>query len=245
MVVSGRGWVSCPFLWSTARWRIRSRRRSGCVHRPAQAGRGICPGRDRRSFLPDRCVRPGVGKLLPPLAYGPLPHTFPRWGCLGCVRRVRRLPGPGAGRWVRGVCLWSVRDRSRRVRGLALGVRLVLPLLNFLALLLDLGHRHGNTPPCNMAYLNGASVGGLLHLLHGLGAAVRAGRAGGIGSAGDVGDIVGYLGGGASPVPLTLDQLFFQLGRHDTLGLPLSRPATLIGLIPFFNLGHDIRLLKK
>ena len=104
-----------------------------------------------------------------------------------------------------------------------------------------------------MAYLNDASVGGLLHLLHGLGAAVRTGRAGGVGGGGDVGDIVGYLGGGASPAPLLLDQLFFQLGRHDALGLLSSRPAVflfafslnLIGLIPFFNLGHDIRLLKK
>ena len=148
--------------------------------------------------------------------------------------------------------IWS---RGRCVRGLVLAGGPLPPFFDFLPLLLGLDNGPGHTLLYRMAYINGGGMGDLLHLLHGLGAAVGTGGAGGIvgGGRGASEIVMGYLGGGAGPALFPLDKLFFQLGRHDALGLPWDCPASLlfpfafdlIGLIPFFYSRYDDSLLKK
>lgn len=209
-----------------------------CVCRLPSVRRSVCPGKGRRWGLPlGGRVCPGLGELLLPLLHRPLAHTLPRCGGLRCKRNVRRPPIAG-----RCVCWGScpMAAGSWHVRGMALGVRLALPLLDFLAVLLGLGNRHGNAPLCVMAHLNGGGLGGLLHLLHGPGAAVGAGGAGGA-AAGDAGEIIaGYLGGRTTATLFPLGQLPFQLGCHNAMGSCLTGPTVLLFtfalyLIRFFS----------
>jgi hypothetical protein len=106
----------------------------------------------------------------------------------------------------------------------------ILPSLHLLPLFFSLSDSPGNTTLYLMAALIDSGLGGLLHLIHGLG--------------GGTADM-GLLRDGAT-APLLLGQLLFQLGRHDPLDLLLRWLAVLafslifyfVSLVSFSYFGH-------